>query len=199
MNFLAHLWLADRTRTSLAGAVLGDVVRGSDLSAYPDDIAQGIRIHRRVDALTDRHPLVIAARERFAPRARRYAGIVLDLACDHALATNWSQHSDESLPDFCARAAGDVAGAGQWFSFAGGRAPDADGFARLLASYATAPGIEHAIGRVATRLREPEPLRRAAIGWPDRAQAIAPSLGTLLRDLHAVIGEVPQPVQERPL
>ena len=56
MNFLAHLWLAERTGTSLAGAVLGDVVRGADLSAYPPALALGIQLHRRVDATTDRHP-----------------------------------------------------------------------------------------------------------------------------------------------
>jgi acyl carrier protein phosphodiesterase len=39
VNFLAHLWLAEQTKTSLAGAVLGDVVRGANLTAYPDEIA----------------------------------------------------------------------------------------------------------------------------------------------------------------
>ena len=46
MNFLAHLWLAERTGTSLAGAVLGDVVRGADLSAYPLALAKKAESYR---------------------------------------------------------------------------------------------------------------------------------------------------------
>ena len=111
MNFLAHLWLAERTATSLAGAVLGDVVRGADLSAYPSAIAEAVRLHRRVDAATDRHPRVVALRTQFPDRARRYAGIVLDLGFDHALALDWSHYSDEPLDAFCQRAGRAIADA----------------------------------------------------------------------------------------
>jgi acyl carrier protein phosphodiesterase len=105
LNFLAHLWLADRTGTSLPGAVLGDVVRGRDLSAYPEPLAQGIRLHRRIDAATDRHPGIAALRAGFAPGQRRYAGIVLDLAGDHALALDWARHHPLPLEQFCGAAA----------------------------------------------------------------------------------------------
>ncbi|MEQ1438007.1 ACP phosphodiesterase [Fontimonas sp. SYSU GA230001] len=183
MNFLAHLWLADRSRTSLAGAILGDVIRGTDLSMYPDDIAHGIRLHRRIDAATDRHPLIAAARSRFAPGERRYAGIVLDLACDHVLSRDWTLHAEEPFAEFCQRAATAVAAAGGWFERGGGRPPDADGFAALLESYGEADGMRLALQRIAGRVRAPDRLLQAAADWPHHAQRLQPQLGALLQDL----------------
>lgn len=183
MNFLAHLWLAEQTRTSFAGAILGDIARGADLSAYPDDIERGIRLHRKVDAATDRHPLSVAARERFGPGRRRFAGIVMDLVCDYILANDWDHYSDEALPDFCARASVEIEQAGEWFQLAGGRVVEARGFAHLLVSYAGAPGIEHAVRRVAGRMRDPQLLLDAAKDWNAVAETFRPSLPVLLADL----------------
>ena len=179
MNFLAHLWLADRTGTSMAGSVLGDVARGADLSAYPDDIAQGIRLHRRIDAATDRHPLIVATRERFAQGQRRYAGIVLDLVCDYVLANEWAAYSPEPLDDFCRRS-------GQAIAEAGGRATGAAAFADLLRSYAQPAGIDHALWRVSQRMREPQPLLHAAQQWLGHAQVLREGLPRLLEDLRRV-------------
>jgi acyl carrier protein phosphodiesterase len=186
MNFLAHLWLADRTGTSLAGAVLGDLVRGSDLSAYPADVALGVRLHRRIDAATDRHVLVAQARDRFPPGNRRYAGIVLDLACDHLLARAWSQFHSEPLADFSARCGQALAAAGGWFEQAGARVPDAGGFAALLRSYAEPAGLERAIQRTSTRLRQGEPLIAAGQQWPLALPVLEPGLPRLLADLSQV-------------
>lgn len=183
MNFLAHLLLADRTGTSLAGSVLGDVVRGADLVEYPADIALGIRLHRRVDATTDRHPAIVAQRAQFAEGTRRYAGILLDLACDYVLLQHWPAHSDEPVGHFTARAARDVAAAGIWFERNGARAPTAPGFAQLLLSYGEEAGIERAIARTAQRLKQPEKLLQAAGSWRDSTDALAAMLPTLLRDL----------------
>jgi acyl carrier protein phosphodiesterase len=186
VNFLAHLWLANQTKTSFAGAILGDVVRGADLSAYPDAIAQGIRLHRKVDAATDRHLLIVAARERFAQEARRYSGIVLDLACDYVLANDWPRYSKVELPDFCAVVADDIAQASSWFVHAGGRAIEAEAFKRLLLSYATPQGIDHAIRRVAQRMRQPEPLLAAAQDWHEHVEALRLSLPAVLNDLRGI-------------
>jgi acyl carrier protein phosphodiesterase len=183
VNFLAHLWLADQTKTSFAGAILGDVVRGADLSAYPDEIARGIRLHRKIDAATDRHALIVAARQRFAQGQRRYAGIVLDLVCDYVLCGDWPRYSEVSLPDFCALASADVARASPWFVHAGGRATEAESFTRLLMSYATIGGIDHAIHRVAQRMRQPEFLLEAARDWNGHVELLQSSLPLVLNDL----------------
>lgn len=192
VNFLAHLWLADQTDTSLAGSVLGDVVRGADLSAYPQDIALGIRLHRRVDAATDRHPLMRQLREGFAPGERRYAGIVLDLAADHALARLWPQFHTEPLDTFTQRCGLALADAGDWFERGGGWRPTAGGFTELLRSYATDEGIERALRRTSTRLRDPQGLIDAGRSWSDPAQALQPTLAVLFEDLLRVMRQTPQ-------
>jgi acyl carrier protein phosphodiesterase len=184
MNFLAHLWIADVTGTSMPGAILGDVVRGSDLSMFSHTVAEGIRLHRRIDAATDRHPLLIAARSGFADGERRYAGIVLDLACDFALATDWAHHHAEPMDAFCSRAAQAVADAAASFGTAGAETPEAHRFARLLQSYGREDGIEHALRRVATRLRRPEALINAARSWRELADALRTPLPDLLDDLR---------------
>lgn len=185
MNFLAHLWLAGRSDIPFAGAILGDIVRGSDLSAYPDAIATGIRQHRRIDMLTDSHPRIVALRAGFPQGVRRYAGILLDLACDHALALDWAQYEAEPLPEFCRRSAAAVAQDQAWFLLAGARAPQADSFAELLLSYAEPQGIDHAIRRTAQRLRQPQALIDAGTGWRESLPALRELLPQLLGDLQA--------------
>lgn len=189
MNYLAHLWLADVSGTSLAGAVLGDWVRGPVDERFPVPLARGIRLHRRVDAATDRHPLVRAAKRRFPPDARRYAGIVLDLLYDYLLARQWPRHSAEPLVAFARRAATAVALETDAFALVGRDPPPAAAFAELLLSYATSAGLERAIARTARRLSRPEGLLAAARDWQRHAEAAADELPALLRDLRSVACE----------
>lgn len=87
MNFLAHAWLArGGSDEFLWGNLIADGVKGSDLSAWPTAVAEGIRHHRRVDAFVDAHDVVAEIRRRAPSRQRRYAGIALDLVWDHFVA-----------------------------------------------------------------------------------------------------------------
>lgn len=183
MNYLAHLHLADRAGADLAGAVLGDLVRGADLSMLPPPVERSVRLHRRIDATTDRHPLLAAARARWPAASRRYAPIVLDLLLDHLLALDWARHCTEPLPAFCARAAAAVSAAGALFVAHGGRQPDAAGFAALLQSYREAAGIDCALRRVAARMRRGQGLHEAAALWPAQAIELRPQLTQLMDDL----------------
>jgi acyl carrier protein phosphodiesterase len=186
MNFLAHLWLADRARLPLAGGILGDVLHGALPPAMPAKLASSVRLHRRLDAATDRHPQVRAAREAFAQGPRRYAGIVLDLLYDHVLAQDWVRYSTEPLEAFAGRAGREVADAGPWFELAEHRAPQADSFAALLLSYGSAAGIELAARRTAARLRRPEGLIDAMHDWPSHLPAVRAGLPDLLGDLAGI-------------
>lgn len=176
----------------MAGAILGDLVRGADLSPYPRDIALGIRLHRRIDASSDRHPLLQPLRAQFDPGARRYAGIVLDLACDYALVQHWQQLGREPLTEFCTRAGAAVAAAAPWFTYAGARAPTAKGFSELLQSYGEASGIDHAVRRTAARLRQPQPLIDAAGQWPSLTKPLLRVLPELLHDLQQQVHALPR-------
>jgi acyl carrier protein phosphodiesterase len=189
MNFLAHLWLADAARLPLAGAILGDTLHGALPADLPEPLARSVRLHRRIDAVTDRHPRVQAARRRFEPGTRRYAGIVIDVLFDHVLALEWPAYSGEPLPAFIARAAAAVAAEGRWFAHAGQPPPRSAPFAALLESYGAEAGIEHALRRTATRLRRPQGLIEAMAGWRGHLPQLRGDLPVVLADLRAASNE----------
>jgi acyl carrier protein phosphodiesterase len=186
VNFLAHLWLADAAQLPLAGAILGDTLRGALPADMPEPLARSVQLHRRIDARTDRHPRVVAARGRFPPGARRYAGILIDVLFDHLLAADWAAYSDEPFDAFTARAAADVAAAGPWFERAGESPPGARAFAALLASYRSAAGIELALRRTAGRLRRPQGMLDAMALWPAHLPLLRTDLPVLLAELRTL-------------
>lgn len=103
MNFLAHFHLAWPDEGLLAGALEGDFHKGPVGSALAPDLAEGIRLHRAIDAFTDNHPQVIALREQFPASLRRYAGILIDLSFDHFLSLHWGRYSELELQTFTRR------------------------------------------------------------------------------------------------
>ncbi len=90
MNYLAHLHLAFRAKSSLLGNMMADYIKGTPSSDYSQAVIEGIRMHRRVDVLTDTHPLVKQARLLFPDEYRRVSPITLDVFWDHFLSLNWS-------------------------------------------------------------------------------------------------------------
>jgi acyl carrier protein phosphodiesterase len=105
VNYLAHLFVGGEKPADLVGNMLGDFVTPREIAAYPPQIRAGIRMHQRVDAFSDCHPVFAASRRRFRPPYRRYGGILVDLVYDHFLAKNWDEYSPEvGLPEFAGRA-----------------------------------------------------------------------------------------------
>lgn len=103
MNYLAHLHLAFRAKSSLLGNMMADYVKGTPSSDYSQAVIEGIRMHRRIDVLTDTHPLVKQARLLFPDEYRRVSPITLDVFWDHFLSLNWSTlEPDMALPEFVA-------------------------------------------------------------------------------------------------
>ena len=100
MNYLAHLYLADDSPGSLTGSLLGDFVKGNLDNAYDEEITRGILIYRRIDSFSDSHEKVLESKRLISPKRRRFSGIIIDVSFDHFLARNWSEYSNEHLPDF---------------------------------------------------------------------------------------------------
>ncbi|NND91050.1 MAG: polyphosphate kinase 1 [Granulosicoccus sp.] len=98
MNFLAHSLLGFDDDELIAGQICGDFVRGSTLSHFPVGLETGIRLHRHLDAYTDSHPGLVAARAELEGVSQRFAGIIIDVLFDHFLAQHWSRFSAQSLP-----------------------------------------------------------------------------------------------------
>ncbi len=91
MNYLAHLHIAEQSDSSLLGNLLGDFVKGDPERQYTSDVVNGIRLHRWVDAYTDRHPLMTQSKAYFPDSTRRFSPIALDMLWDHFLAKNWQE------------------------------------------------------------------------------------------------------------
>ncbi len=100
MNHLAHLFLAEGHPEWLAGAFLGDVVKGQLNQIEDVRTREGIELHRVIDAFTDSHTVTHKSRLRFQPHFRRYGGIMTDIAFDHFLSSTWSKWDNRSMTAF---------------------------------------------------------------------------------------------------
>ena len=70
-----------------------------DPGLHPDVLA-GARLHRRVDAFTDTHPVFARSRALFRDGHGRYSAILTDLFYDHVLARDWHRYHDQPLDRF---------------------------------------------------------------------------------------------------
>jgi acyl carrier protein phosphodiesterase len=104
MNYLAHLFLSERNEDILFGNLLEDFIHGriehprnEHLSA---EIKNGIKLHRRIDTLTDTHELVKDCKKVFYEDFGKYSSIVVDVLFDHFLIRNWNMFTNEDFEEF---------------------------------------------------------------------------------------------------
>lgn len=104
MNYLAHLYLSGDSDEIKLGNFIGDFVKGNKFQQYPDQIAYGIQLHRKIDSFTDGHPDVKTCIQLLKPGYGRFSGVVADIFFDHFLAANWSDYSNVTLRQFAKQA-----------------------------------------------------------------------------------------------
>ncbi len=154
------------------GGLLGDFWHGAPDPHWPPRLRAGVLLHRKIDAYTDSHPFVAEARRLFDAPLRRYAGILLDMYFDHALAREWSRYADESLAVLSTRVLDLVA------ANAAQLPPDLQRFAQymrnhgLFVGYAQRATIEQALAGISRRLRRANPLAEAGPALWQRAAAL---------------------------
>ena len=101
MNHLAHLVLAGPNPDHRLGALLGDHVKGRlALQTLPAGLRSGVVLHRRIDAWTDAHPVVLDLARGLDPPWRRYSGVILDVLFDAMLVRNWCRYHARPLAQF---------------------------------------------------------------------------------------------------
>lgn len=100
MNYLAHAYLSSHSEALMVGNFIADHVRGNQLLAYPDEIQEGIRMHRAIDAFTDAHSEFKSCKRLFYNGFEKYSGILVDIYFDYFLASGFQNHSILSLPEF---------------------------------------------------------------------------------------------------
>jgi len=100
MNFLSHLYLAGNSEGLIIGNFIADAVKGSDFKKYDATIQQGIILHRAIDTFTDTHEIVEQSKQRLREKYKKYASVIIDIYYDHFLAKNWTDYSEQHLPEF---------------------------------------------------------------------------------------------------
>ncbi|WP_266365968.1 acyl carrier protein phosphodiesterase [Tellurirhabdus rosea] len=103
MNILAHTVLSGPQEAIILGNFIGDFIKGDpahEKHGLPAAWQQGVRLHRRIDTLTDEHPISAGLRTLLHPYCHKYAGVALDLIYDHFLALTFQTRTGLSLEPF---------------------------------------------------------------------------------------------------
>lgn len=161
MNFLAHCLIPDRaipiTHPDLiAGGFVGDFLKGPIRATLPGELALGIRLHRRIDAYSNRQPAIRRSCERFPDHLRRFAPIFVDVIADHLLACHWSRFHTDRLADFTAAAYRAIRPRVDVLPEPGRQFFDYMSEHDLLARYVDQAVMFRALGSVTRRLRRPQ-------------------------------------------
>ncbi|MFB3106856.1 MAG: ACP phosphodiesterase [Pseudomonadales bacterium] len=158
MNFLAHCLIGEFASEStepglIVGGFLGDFIKGPVPDELPVSLAMGVRLHRRIDAYSNQHPLIRVSCRRFPGDLRRLAPIFVDVLADHCLARHWSSFHDEPIEHFTQRSYELIEREMQWLP---DRARRFFGYMRkndLLAGYQTWAVVERALFSITRRLK----------------------------------------------
>ncbi len=100
MNYLVHLYLAGPDPELQIGGLMGDFVKGPIPACYPEKIALGLHLHRRIDSFAQNSPHTRQSRQRLHPKFGHGRGIIVDIFYDHFLASSWPEYSHESLENY---------------------------------------------------------------------------------------------------
>ncbi len=102
MNYLAHCYLSCTDEDLMLGNVITDFMRKKEEKNYSGRVLEGIQLHRKIDAYTDKHEASLSLRALLRPRHGKYASVVVDLVWDHMLCKYWSDYSGAELSAFAA-------------------------------------------------------------------------------------------------
>jgi acyl carrier protein phosphodiesterase len=167
VNYLAHFLLAHEVSEHckldahglLVGGLLGDFVKGPLRGDYPSTWETGIRLHRRIDALTDSHPLVGECLASLPSDYRRFGGIMLDVCFDHCLSVNWQDFNHQALPSFTAQRYQSLLASSQNYPNAAKRQIHFLAEYDVLSKMGNWRNIEAMLGRIGQRVKRDNPLK----------------------------------------
>ena len=102
MNFLAHIYLSGDNELMKIGNFMADGIRGHDYLNFPEEVKNGIILHRYIDTFTDAHPIYRQSKHRLHQKYGHYSGVIMDILYDHFLAKNWIIYSEIPLENYVA-------------------------------------------------------------------------------------------------
>lgn len=160
MNHLGHLVLAvshgQFESGLLTGGLLGDFVKGPLRGERPDDIEQGIALHRAIDAFSNRLPSLQRSAQRFGPDLRRLAPVLIDLVVDHFLTRDFRAQQALPLQGFGEIVLPLIHPQREWLTPGAARLLDRLSAPEGLAAYNSMAVIERSFHYIAQRLHKGE-------------------------------------------
>ncbi len=102
MNFLAHIYLSGNNDLIKIGNFMADGIKGKDYLNFPEEVKNGILLHRQIDSFTDAHSVYRKSKHRLHEKYGHYSGVIMDILYDHFLAKNWNLYSDVALEQYVA-------------------------------------------------------------------------------------------------
>jgi len=195
MNFLAHLYLTDfdpKDGAAMVGGLLPDLVRGKAPAGLDRRVRIGIENHRKVDRLTDAHPVFNRSRALFRANHGLFAGILTDVFYDHCLSLAWAEYHREPLSVFIERAHRQLADHEQLMPEPMRPIVRRMIAQRWLADYATFAGLEVTLGmmsrRFTQRTRRPIDLTPAVADLRNHHAALCADFAEFFPDLIRAVG-----------
>lgn len=189
MNHLAHLLLSEPEPGVMVGNLMGDFLRGPVDEQLPPGVQRGVRLHRRIDAFTDDHPVFRRSRRRFPAGYRRYAGIMLDVFFDHLLARHWDRYAPLPLPEFSRRVYALLESERELMPRTMQRYVYYMREYDLLTAYRRPDSVQRVLDRIARRLRRDNPLPSAGPELERLRPALEPDFAAFFPELRAYIAQ----------
>lgn len=101
MNYLGHAYFSPDNDEIFAGNVFGDFVKGKiDNLKLPENIKQGLRLHRRIDTLCNVCDGYCLIKEQIGKNYGHFNGVIADIFIYHFLSVYWENFSNISLEIF---------------------------------------------------------------------------------------------------
>ena len=99
MNYLGHLILSGGNEDIVFGNFIGDAIKGKNYNNWPQNIQNGITLHRFIDSYTDSHKSYLNSKRRFYESFPKMGGIITDILYDNLVWRNWRQHNIKNPKD----------------------------------------------------------------------------------------------------
>lgn len=189
MNFLAHLALAAPDEDLMVGGFLGDFIKGPIPDGLHAGVAQGVLLHRSIDAYSDTHTELSNLRQLLPRRWGRFSGIVLDLFIDHYLSLHWPNFHAMPLDEFIEFTRGALQRRRNLASESARAVMDRLYKYTWLSRYSDLDFTLEALRRIGARMRFENPLHQCAELVPDYYEQLCASAHLVYADSHTHVAE----------
>ena len=189
MNFLAHIFLSGHNEELMIGNFIADSVSNKMMDKYSEGIRKGVRLHRKIDSYTDKHPKVKESTKLLNPAHGKYAPVLLDIFYDYFLTKNWELYSDENFKDFTKNAYTILTAYHQQMPPSLHKNLPSMIENDWLSSYGKLEGIEFTISRVMKRVSKPEQLEDSIESIFDHFDELNNNFNVFFPDLQRYVKE----------